>query len=234
MATPSSMILHALRLIGEKEVGASLDSAEQIDYLADLNSMMDGWSIDRLMVYQLLQESQALTSGTGSYTIGSGGAFSTTRPTRIVDPCFTRDTSNYDRPLTLIDAESYGTIALKSTTGTYPEYLFYDQAYVAGLGTLYLYPYPGAGLTLYINSWKQLTQFASISETVVLPPGYQRAIEFNLAIELAGGFTNVSSEVAKIARESKAAISAFNSPIGVMRMDAGVAGRRRWNINTGD
>ena len=232
MATPSSIILRSLRLIGEKPIGGTLTSDEQKAYLADLNTMLDGWSIERLMVYQLLQETKALTSGTGSYTIGSGGAFDTTRPTKIVNPCFTRDTSNYDRPLTLIDAEAYGNIPLKATTGTYPEYLFYDTAYVSGLGTLKLYPYPGSGLTLYINSWKQLTQFASITETVALPPGYQRAIEFNLAVELAGGFTNVSNEVAKVARESKATLKGFNAPSGVLGMDAGVAGRRRWNINT--
>ena len=44
-------------------------------YLADLNTMMESWSLERLMVYQLLQESKALTASTGSYTIGTGGAF---------------------------------------------------------------------------------------------------------------------------------------------------------------
>lgn len=227
------MILRALRLNGEKAHGGTLSSDEQTDYLSDLNAMMDSWNLERLMVYQLLQESKALTSSVGSYTIGSGGAFSTTRPNRIVDPCFIRDSANVDHPLTLIDAPMYGSIFQKDVDGTYPSYLFYDGAFSSSLGTIFLYPEPAASLTLYINSWKQLQTFALISTTVALPPGYQRAIEFNLAVEIAGGFKNVSPEVAKIARESKAAIKGFNAPSGVLRLDAGIAGNARSNIFTG-
>ena len=227
------MILRALRLIGEKAVAGTLSSDEQTAYLADLNTMMESWSLERLMVYQLLQESKALTASTGSYTIGTGGAFNTTRPTKIVDPCFIRDSDDIDREVTLIDAPTYGRLCNKTLDSTYPQYLFYDGAFASSLGTIYLYPEPAASLTLYINSWKQLQTFALISTTVVLPPGYQRAIEFNLAIELAGGFTNVSQEVAKIARESKAAIKAFNAPAGVLRLPGGVAGHGRASILTG-
>lgn len=233
MATPSTMILRALRLIGEKTVGGTLSTDEQTAYLADLNTMIESWSLERLMVYQLLQESFALVAGTASYTIGSGGTFNTARPNALADPCFTRDTTNYDRPLTLVDAQTYGRIALKGTGNTYPSYLFYDHAWTAGLGSITLYPLPSAGLTLYINSWKQLQSFAAIGTTLSLPPGYQRAIEFNLAVELAGGFTNVSVEVAKIARESKAVIKQVNDPNNILLMPLGVARRRRWNINTG-
>ena len=228
------MVLRALRLIGEKSVGGTLTSDEQTAYLADLNTMLESWSIDRLMVYQLLQESKALTTSDGTYTIGSGGDFNTTRPTKIVDPCFIRDSSSIDYPVTLIDAKTYGEFSKKTTDGGIPEYLFYDGAFASSLGTIFLYPEPSASLTLYINSWQQLQSFALISTTVALPPGYQRAIEFNLAIEFAGGFTNVSTEVAKIARDSKAAIKGFNAPAGVLRLDSGVAGHRRWNINTGN
>jgi hypothetical protein len=195
--------------------------------------MLESWSLERLLVYQLLQESLALTAGVGTYTIGTGGAFNTSRPNKLADPCFTRDSANYDRPLILVDAQTYGRISLKSIGNTYPEYLFYDHAWTAGLGLLTLYPLPQASLTMYINSWKQLQSFAAIGTTLSLPPGYQRAIEFNLAIELAGGFGNVSAEVAKVARESKAVLKGLNAPENTLMMPIGVAPRRRWNINSG-
>lgn len=226
------MIVRALQLLGDKTLGGSLTSDEQTAYLSVLNAMMESWSLERLMVYQLLQDSKALTTSDGTYTIGSGGDFNTDRPTKIVDPCFIRDGDNLDYPLTLIDATTYGRFTQKTTDNARPEYLFYDGAFVSSLGTIYLYPEPSASLTLYINSWKQLQTFALISTTVVLPLGYQRAIEFNLAVELSGGYKSVSPEVAMIARESKAAIKRFNAPSGVLRMDAGVAGRRRYDINT--
>ena len=231
MATASTMILSALRKIGEKEHAGTLSANEQTNYLSDLNSMLVSWSLERLMCYHILEESKALTASVGSYTIGSGGAWDTTRPTKIVS-AFVRATDNSDTPLKVIQKPEYDAIVLKTTDGTYPEYLFYDASYP--LGTIYLYPEPSSGLTLYINSWKQLQSFASISTDLALPPGYQRAIEFNLAIELAGGFTSVTPEVAKIARDSKAAIKGVNRPDVMMQIDGTMpAMSTRSNILTG-
>ena len=233
MASVSTMILRSMRLTGEKQRGATLDSNEQTELLAELNTMLESWSVERALCYQIMQESFTLSNSVGSYTIGSGGAFDTTRPVKIVDPCFIRDSSNLDSPLQIIDAVARGRIVQKTIDGTYPGYLFYDSAFVSSLGTIFLYPEPLAGLTLYINSWKQLQSFANVSTAVALPPGYQRAIEFNFAIEIAGGFTSVSDEVAKIAKESKAAIKSLNLPDAFMRMDVGIIQTYTSNILTG-
>lgn len=232
MATPSTMILRSLRLIGEKSVGGTLTSDEQTAYLADLNAMLESWSLERLMCYQVVEESKALTTSDGVYTIGSGGDWDTARPTKIVQ-AWIRDSDNNDSSLVIINANSYNSIVAKTTDGTYPEYLYYDGAFATGLATIYLYPEPSANLTLYISSWKQLQTFATISTTLVLPPGYQRAIEYNFAIEVAGGFRPVSNEVIKIARESKAAIKSLNSPDIFLSMPAGLISGYRSNILTG-
>lgn len=232
MATASSMILSSLIALGEKSIGGTLTSAEQTHYLSKLNAMLDSWSIERLYVYQILQESLALTTGTVSYTIGSGGAFNTTRPTRITY-AFIRDSNNADTNLELINYQSYADLVLKSTGNTYPRYLFYDTADSAGLATLFLYPAPQASLTLFIESWKQLQQFATIGETVVLPAGYQRAIEANFAIEISPGFISSSPEAIRIADESKASIKRMNMPSPVMKMDVGIIRGRRNSILTG-
>jgi len=228
------MILASLILIGEKQIGGTLTTDEQTHWLARLNAMMESWSIDRLMCYQLLQESFALTTGTASYTIGSGGTFNTDRPNEIVNPCFVRDSANLDYHVQIIGAEAYGRISVKSTGNTYPSYLYYDSAFVTSLATIFLYPEPSASLTLYINSWKALQTFAAISTTVVLPPGYQLAIESNFAIHAAAGLVAVSKEVALIARESKAAIMALNVPDMMLRMPPGLPGAsgRGYNILT--
>ena len=232
MATASSMVLSALIALGEKQIGDTLSSAEQTHYLSKLNAMLDSWSIERLLVYQILQESLALTAGTVSYTIGSGGAFNTTRPTRITY-AFIRDSNSADTNLELINYQAYADLVLKSTGNTYPRYLFYDTADVAGLATLRLYPAPQASLTLYIQSWKQLQSFAAIGDTVVLPAGYQRAIEANFVIEAAPGFLPASDEAVSIAKESKAAIQRMNAPNPVMKMDVGITRGRRNSIITG-
>ena len=110
---------------------------------------------------------------------------------------------------------------------------FYDSAFASGLGTISVYPEPLAGLTLFINSWKQLGSFSSVSQAVSFPPGYQRAVEFNFAIETAGGFVNVAPEVAKIARDSLAAIKSLNLPDTFMRVETGLVPVYGTNILTG-
>src|SRR3989337_1217999 len=118
MSTPSSMILNSLIMLGEKSIGDSLTSAEQTHYLAKLNSMLESWSLERLMCYQVVEESKALTTSDGVYTIGSGGDWDTARPTKIVQ-AFIRDSDNNDTPVKVINAESYNSIVAKSTSGTY-------------------------------------------------------------------------------------------------------------------
>ena len=230
----STMILRSLRMTGEKVRGATLTTDEQTECLAELNSMMDSLSIEGLLAYQQLQESFSLTANTVSYTIGSGATFNTTRPTKIIDPCFIRDSASLDSPVRIVSDDSYGKIVQKNVGQTYANVLFYDRAVdSSGYGTIKVYPAPNASLTLFINSIKQLQSFANLSTQVNMPPGYQLMIESNLAIHMAAGFIPVSAEVAKIARESKAAVKSMNLPITISRLDAGVTGGQRMNILTG-
>jgi len=231
--TASSMILSALVKNGEKSLGGTLNANEQAAYLDMLQAMLDSWSLDRTKCYQILQENFALTGGTGTYTIGSGGTFNTARPTKIVG-AFIRDSSNLDSKVRVVPYDSYDGIVNKNVSGSYPAWLYYDQAYSAvSLATINLYPLPKAGLTLYIDSAKQLQTFANITTALLMPPGYQRAIEFNFAIESAPGLKSVPPEVVKIAKESLAAVRGVNLPDTIARMDMGIVRRSTGNIIEG-
>lgn len=226
MATALDMIKKSLRLfsaIGQANPNPS--SGQSTDALASLNSMLESWSIERFTVYQILEETFSWPSGQSSRTIGSGGNFSTTRPTRIADG-FTR-ISDIDYPYRSIDKNQYDAIAAKTTQSSYPDVIFYDPA--ATLGVLYAYPVPSATVSIKIKSWKQLQSFAALTDNVTLPPGYQRAIEYNLAIELQGEYPDLplSDSVVNIAQKSLAAIKKFNTPTLISRSE--LTGRR-YNI----
>jgi len=224
MATPSTMIVRSLQLIGEKGIGETLTAAEETAYLAVLNSMMESWSLERLMVYHILDEVFTLTAGDGSYTIGTGGDFNTTRPLKI-EGAVIRDTDDADSGVEILGADAWRRIVLKTSTGnSYPSYLYYDAQYTSARGVINLWPEPQAGLRLVISSWKQLQTFALISTTLALPPGYERAIIYNLAIELAGGMIEPAPSVVKIARESKGAIKRVNVPDMSMTLNPALAG----------
>lgn len=223
-----------MRFTGEKGRGDTLTTAEAVECLAELNTFMESTQTERLMCYSVTDNTLALTTSTNSYTIGTNGAFAVARPTKIVDPCFVRDSSGYDTPVTIIDSNTYGSIVAKSSGYTVPTYLYYDYGFSnTSTGTIYLYPSPSASLTLHINSWTQLQSFANVSTNVQLPPGYQLFIESNFAIHLAAGYKPISPELAKIARESKAAIESLNIPETIMGLDVGIPIRTRSSILTG-
>ena len=235
MPIVSTMILNSLIMTGEKTIEvSSLTTAEQNYHLSRVNSMIDSWSNDRLLIFTLSQTSFALTASQGSYTIGNGGDFNMARPTRIVDPCFIRDSDGNDSELKLIDAQAYGRIVDKDADGTYPVYLFYDYGYSAtSTATVRFWPEPDSGLSTFINTLQPLQTFTAISTNLLFPPGYQDAIETNYAVRSALGVVPVSAELMAIARQTKAAIKTTNLPAPVMRLDYGVTGGIHSNILTG-
>ena len=211
MASVSTMILRAMRFTGEKTRGATLDSTEAVECLAELNTFMESCQTERLMCYSIQQDSFALTANVSTYTIGPSAAINVARPTKLVDPVFVRDASGYDSPLEIITLEQYGAIGVKSVGLTWPTHIYYDYGYSAtSTASITIYPAPVAALTLYFSSWKQLQSFGSLTTQVLLPPGYQLFIESNFAIHLAAGLVPISPELAKIARESRAAVKSLN------------------------
>src|SRR3990167_4831170 len=192
MAAVSTLVLRSMRMIGEKHRGDTLDANEQVECLDEFNTFLEALNNEKLIAYSVTQDSHLMSVSTATYTIGPGATIDTARPTKIVDPCWVRDGSSYDKGF--------------SATST---------------ATITVYPPPSAVLTLYIHSWKQMQSVSTMSETVMFPSGYRLMFESNFAIHLAAGFTAVSAEVAKLARESKAAIKKLNLPDMVMRLDSG-------------
>ena len=219
MPAVSTVILRSMRMTGEKGRGATLTSDEAVECLAELNTFIESLQTERLMCYSVTEDTAALTASTSTYTIGNGGAINTARPTKIVDPCFVRDSSGYDTPVSIVNLEAYGHIVDKAAGYTVPNVLYYDYGFSAtSTGTISLYPVPSGGLTLHINSWKQLQSFPSVTTLLLFPPGYQLMIESNFAIHLAAGVLPVTPELARIARDSKAAVKSLNAPAPVMQL----------------
>ena len=219
MATALDIITDSLIDIGAIDPSEALTADEGAHGLRRLNELLESWSNERLAVYQILQENFALSSGTASYTIGSGATFNTTRPLDVLSG-FIRD-SGSDYPLRILTREEYDRIQGK-TTQYQPEYLLYTPSVANGVITLYGVPAKAYAVTdgLWINSWKQLQSFTALTTTVVLPPGYLRAIKSNLSPELAPAYNRkVSDAVIAIARESKANIKRLNSRTPKLRLD---------------
>ena len=232
MATAAEILNSALRKIGEFQAGETVSSDISTVGLALLNTMLDSWAAERLSVYQIAQLSNTWPAATTSRTIGSGGNFTNSRPVRV-DSAFFLDSSSNKYELQILRGRAqYDAFTTPSSTADLPEYLFYDPSYPTG--TLYLYPVPEGAITLLLNVWQTLQSFASLSTDLALPTGYQRAIEFNLAVEWAHEFgREVPRAVMAIAIQSKAVIKSINLPEPMMSLDPMIINYRSSNILLG-
>lgn len=198
MTTARDLITRAYQINGVLTKNEALSGDEAADGLKSLNALLSSWTNDSLLAYARLQENFPLVSGQASYTIGSGGDFDTVRPTQILT-AFTR-IGSIDYKMAIISDVEYDTIVQKNISNSIPTALVYDGN--APLGTITIYPVPVTG-DLYIRSEKPLTEFASLDSDVELPPGWERALIYNLSIEDASQYgQEVTQPVYQIAMDA--------------------------------
>lgn len=207
MATAQTIINRAMRLIGALESGESPTADETADVLVALNQMIDSWRNDRLTVYQLVDYTHTLVAATSSYTIGSGATINQERPVKIEDARI-RDAGT-DTMIEIIDKQSFNRFSDTTSTSNYPLYLYYEPSYPSG--TIRLWPIPNAANTLVLTVWQPITTLATAATSISLPPGYERALTYNLAVDIAPEFQQqVPPAVAEIAINSLAALKRVN------------------------
>lgn len=220
MTTARELCTASLRLI--RVYGATdTPSAEDADATFDaLNLMIQAWNTERLMIYEVKQIGPyTLTAADGAYTIGSGGDFNVTRPQKIEAAWFT-DSGSISYPLKIVDASTWARITEK-TIQSYPMWMWYDTAYT--LGTLNFWPVPSDTFSFYAMVWTQFSAFASLDTAISLPDGYERALKYNLAMEICDEFgRDVTPNVARIATHSKATLKRLNTPVREMQVDRGL------------
>lgn len=98
------------------------------------------------------------------------------RPLRI-NSAFVR-VNTLDYPVKPLSFEDYEKIGLKTLNGPWPYGFYYQPA--EPVGTLYFWPNPSSG-EMHMFCDTLLSNFNSLTDTIVLPPGYLLALRFNLA-----------------------------------------------------
>lgn len=236
MATVSTLINAAMMDIGAVASGEAAQASEQADALVALNNLLDSYSTENLIIFNKVIETFSLIGGQQSYTIGTGGNFSTVRPINIEEAgiLVTQGSQNVEIPMDIITKDEWAAIQVKSTTSPIPMKLYNDSGYP--FSTLYFWPLPSAANSVVLYSWKPLTDFATISTTISLPPGYNRLLQKGLAIELAPMFgKEVSQVLAAQYREAKSNVKRMNKTPMFLGTDAALLGPKPgFNWLTGD
>lgn len=232
MATALDLIKGSLRLIGSLATGETPSSADSSDALVTLNQLLDSWSNDGLIVYSRTREVFPLIASQSSFTIGTGGDFDTTRPINISEAGLIENDAEF--PLEIITQQEYSQIVLKSTESNIPRRLYYEPEFP--LGRIYLWPIPSSGNSIALYSMKPLASIASLATTISLPPGYERMIKYNLALELSPEYGKpIDGIIAQIASDSKNEIQRTNFRPVMMKSDAlGLGASKPWDYRTGE
>lgn len=213
--TVRDLIRRSLRLIGAIAVGEDPAADEAQDALSSLRGMLGSWSTDRLNLYYVTREEFTLSGSMPYRTIGPGGTFNTARPTRIREASYITD--GIETPIKILNTQRWSDVDLKGLQSDYPQALYYEPQYP--LGRVYLYPNPVSAIKLVLYSDKPL-DFVTLNDPVELPPGYEEAIVYNLAIRLAPEYGRaIPGEVVSVASESKAAIQRLNNQPAYMTSD---------------
>jgi len=201
MTTARTLIRKSLMDIGALVKNEQPDADEANDALEALNGLLGTWSNFSANIYYRARETFNLTSAS-SYLIGSGQTFNTTRPVFIAEAFVS--SGDIDYPLVITTQETYDSESFKTATGI-PQYLVYNNNYP--YGTITLYPVPSGVQTITILSEKPLTEIATLDTSLSFPPGVERALQKNLALDLAPQYSQpITPELKEAAVTSLAAI----------------------------
>jgi hypothetical protein len=235
-ATAQDIITDALSLLSVVDPNTPALAADLALGLTKLNDMVDSWSNESLACYAVLEQSGTLVPGQSSYTIGPGGNFNMTRPLRInggPGTAYTQDVNGNNYGIEVVDRVRWNQIGNRSSTVTsnFPDTLFYDNQYP--LGIINIDPTPNIAITMYWDSYLQLTEFANLATAMSLPPGYKQALGTNLAILLKPYYIDapIDPVLVQLAMESKGNVKRANKRNTVSVYDSEIVSRAAVSYN---
>ncbi len=216
MTTANDLItraMKALKALGSNEVPTA---AEANDGLVALNSMLDSWSLDDLISYEVQEQSFPLVVGQASYTIGPGGNINTTRP-QDISQAYVQDSNFNNFLMRIIPRDKWNQIGNRGPTITsqIPNTLFYDPQ--SPLGIINIFPTPLLSYTCFFDNVLNQVIFTNLATVLAMPIGYERAYVYNLAVEMSNMFGfdippvgPGQKNVVQLAEDALAAVKANN------------------------
>lgn len=200
--------------------GETPTADEANDGLKSLNDILENWSLEALSVWQTDNFTGTLKPGQATYTIGPGGDFNTVRPIRIGLSYSTVNGADFQ--MTEWGLEEYNAVAVKNIGGIAQRFVYLNEY---PLGQLILYPVPAVASTASFAVDRLLTFPLTLASVLSFPPGYEKALRYTLATNLAPEYgVNPPPAVASIAVSSKADLKRANKKRVVAAYDQTLLG----------
>lgn len=214
MAAVIDVIKRAYRLLGVYSIGETPTSEEANDAFYALNNMVAAWANESLLVVAPTLDAIPLVAGVGTITVGPTGTFVAAPVVEVLRSSFIA-LNGASTPLLVATLAQYNGIVAKGVSGGVPSVLLRVPGVVNSQITLY--PAPVAGCVLNLWSNKAQIAFTDLTQTVVLPAGYEDALTYNLAVALAPeSQLQVPSTVERLARSTKRLLKRTNQVTPVL------------------
>lgn len=230
----STLLYNAFRIAGILgAAGRGASDSEIADGMLVLNAMLDAWQTERLLIWCVLQNTVDLVVDQQNYQIGSGSPdYDLPRPENIdrAGLILNNVSPSTEIPLQIYTDQEWAAVSPKQLQSTQPTGLWYQRTVPNGLITYWPVPQYAYQVNLYLRV--NLLQVVGPTANIDLPPGYQTAIEYNLAVELAARFQerqNISPFSVTKAALAKSTVKIMNDEALKMRCEfgaLGTAGRR--------
>lgn len=195
----SDLINGAFRAFGFLGKGKALDAADVANAFEALNDMLDEANNDRLMIYQVTRNVFPLSSGTQTYTLGTGGTFSMPRPPKVerMSILLTANNPPQEIPIEMLTEDQWQNVTLKSIASYFPLQAYADDAYP--LNNINFWPVPSGTCSAVVYAWNVLSAFTSLTQNVSFPPGYKNYMRYGLAIRMAPEYGFEASQTVHMA-----------------------------------
>ena len=243
MVTTSArqLINGSLKLLAVLNPTEAATPQDEADSFWALNSLIDSWGLQRLTMYAVGRTVTTALSGQASYTIGDtlpASDFPQVRPLWIeaagyLDP--NASAPVVEVPLPIITDQMNQAQQVPDLTNSLPSTLYY-QPISGEVGEIILWPILTQDVDIVLYVPTAVTQFPDHATPVILPPGYERALRYNLALEIAPIFSAPPSPlVLNGAMKALADVKRANIRLVDLSVDAGLltGTEAGWNILTG-
>lgn len=239
-ATFNTIATDAFFLIGAYGPGDELTPADMTFALRSANAMINRWTTLPLTWPVVDRESFTITANVSTYTIGPGGDLDTTRPLYLTGAALLLNASSppVEIPTALLTDDAYEALQIKTLTNIQWTNVYYNPTYSDELGTIFLWPTPTTATnSLILYRGHQFEGFTMLTASHDLPPGYQDAITYQLALRLAVVYgRTIPDDLRQQAMSYLGDIKRANAKIADLRVDGAITANVRggYNINTGN
>lgn len=182
MATVADIITDALEITGIKSPHDALETVWGTVGLRRVNSIIDGWNVDKTKGFTISEISTLLSTPKAVYTIGATGDIVATNRPVTIEKAFVTLSSALKYELSIVNFNEFKEFESTLASSANPIVLWYDAEYPTG--KINLFPTPVTGITLDLSCLFGFTKYSAITDTVSLPQGMERLLTYQAAVQL--------------------------------------------------